>query len=262
MGLGRDNDGEAGETFDVLRQVEAAVEAPFVAGEVARRVVDVDRADLARARGFASWPPRVQCPRLPQRTIAHGRPRAIQRRSACLPERAGRPDLGGVARAHQHHIGTGETSAAAAARLRWCLRAPSLPPAAWRCWTSPRRCWVRDRRASTRRHRFKLKRLSGTPGRVFVAGRNVILGGIRGSRLLLVPIRTLFPRSREAFTVFLDAGMNCSSQVENSMKRKVPETVDRVLSYFMSSCGLQNSRRFLVQYDPVAPREKCRARIP
>lgn len=90
-------------------------------------------------------------------------------------ERAGRPDLGGVARAHQHHLGTGETSAAAAARLRWCLRAPSLPPAAWRCWTSPRRCWVRDRRASTRRHRFKLKRLSGTPGRVFVAGRNVIM---------------------------------------------------------------------------------------
>ena len=32
MRLGRDGDGEAGETFEVLRQVEAAVEAPLVTG--------------------------------------------------------------------------------------------------------------------------------------------------------------------------------------------------------------------------------------
>ena len=34
-------------------------------------------------------------------------------------------------------------SAAAAARPRWSLRAPSVPPAAWRRWTSPGRCWLR-----------------------------------------------------------------------------------------------------------------------
>src|SRR5512134_3811979 len=44
MGLGCDGDGEAGETFEVLGQIEAAVEAPFVAREVSWCVADGDRA--------------------------------------------------------------------------------------------------------------------------------------------------------------------------------------------------------------------------
>ena len=47
MGLGCDGDGEAGETFEVLGQIEAAVEAPFVAREVSWCVADVDRAARA-----------------------------------------------------------------------------------------------------------------------------------------------------------------------------------------------------------------------
>src|SRR5207342_605633 len=59
MGPGRDGDGEAGETFEVLRQVEAAVEAPFIAGEVARRVADVDRPARAGDRALHIAEPSV-----------------------------------------------------------------------------------------------------------------------------------------------------------------------------------------------------------
>src|SRR4249919_4188008 len=52
MRLRRDGDGETGETFEVLRQIEAAVEAPLVAREVARCVTDVDRPARARDRAL------------------------------------------------------------------------------------------------------------------------------------------------------------------------------------------------------------------
>jgi len=48
-----------GETFEVLGQVEAAVESPFVAGEVARCVADVDRAARAGDRALHIAEPSV-----------------------------------------------------------------------------------------------------------------------------------------------------------------------------------------------------------
>src|SRR3981081_3227051 len=59
MGPGRDGDGEAGEAFEVLRQVAAAVEAPLIAGARARCVADVDRAARAGDRALHIAEPSV-----------------------------------------------------------------------------------------------------------------------------------------------------------------------------------------------------------
>jgi hypothetical protein len=49
--------------------------------------------------------------------------------------------------AHRAPANGWSVSAAAVARLRWRLRAPSVPPVAWWGWTSPGRCWPRVRGA-------------------------------------------------------------------------------------------------------------------
>src|SRR3974390_1974750 len=72
MRLRRDGDGEACEAFKVLRQIEAAVEAPLVAGEVARCVADVDRPARARDRALDVAEPGVDPFEVATRRAASG----------------------------------------------------------------------------------------------------------------------------------------------------------------------------------------------